>query len=200
MTRILYWLLAVAPTLVPTIASAHVRVGDADAQGIVHGFSHPLGGLDHILAMVAVGLHAAHLGGRAMWLVPLTFVSVMAIAGVLGMADVGLPYAEIGIGLSVVVLGLAIAFRLNISTLAAMALVGFFAIFHGHAHGVEIPESTSGLEYGIGFMCATALLHAVGIGIGLAIGYAGQIYSRRIVQVGGGAMAIAGVALLAGTM
>jgi urease accessory protein len=198
MTRILYWLFAVALTLVPTIASAHVGVGDA--HGFVHGFCHPLGGLDHILAMMAVGLLAAHLGGRAMWLVPLTFVSVMTIAGVLGMADVGLPYAEIGIGMSVVVLGLAIAFQLNISTLAAMAPVGIFAIFHGHAHGVEMPESTSGLEYGIGFICATALLHAAGIGIGLAIGYAGQIYSRRIVQVGGGAMAIAGVAILAGTL
>jgi urease accessory protein len=82
-----------------------------------------------------------------------------------------------------------------------MALVGFFAIFHGHAHGAEMPESTSGLEYGIGFISATALLHAVdiGMGIGLAIGYAGQIHSRRIVQVGGGAMVIAGVAILAGT-
>jgi urease accessory protein len=198
MTRILYWLFAVALTLVPTIASAHVGVGDA--HGFVHGFSHPLSGLDHILAMVAVGLFAAHLGGRALWLVPLTFVSVMAIAGVLGMAGVGLPYVEIGIGMSVVVLGLAIAFQLNISTLAAMGLVGFFAIFHGHAHGAEMPESASGLAYGIGFVCATALLHAVGIGLGLTIGYAGQTYSRRIVQVGGGATAIAGVAILAGIL
>jgi urease accessory protein len=198
MTRILYWLFPVALTLVPAVASAHVGVGDA--HGFVHGFFHPLGGLDHILAMVAVGLIAAHLGGRAMWLVPLAFVSVMAIAGVFGMAGVVLPYAEIGVGMSVVILGLAIAFQLNISTLAAMALVGFFAIFHGHAHGVEMPESASGLEYGIGFICATAFLHAIGIGIGLEIGYAGQIYSRRIVQVGGGAMAIAGVAILAGTL
>jgi urease accessory protein len=198
MTRIPYWLFAVALTLVPTIASAHVGVGDA--HGFVHGFSHPLSGLDHILAMVAVGLFAAHLGGRALWLVPLTFVSVMAIAGMLGMAGVGLPYVEIGIGMSVVVLGLAIAFQLNISTLAAMGLVGFFAIFHGHAHGAEMPESASGLAYGIGFVCATALLHAVGIGLGLTIGYAGQTYSRRIVQVGGGATAIAGVAILAGIL
>ena len=198
MTRTLYWLFAVALALVPTISSAHVGVGDA--HGFVRGFSHPLGGLDHILAMVAVGLLAAHLGGRAMWLVPLTFVSVMALAGVLGMAGAGLPYAEIGIGMSVVVLSLAIAFQFNISPLAAMALVGFFAIFHGHAHGVEMPESTSGLEYGIGFVCATALLHAIGIGTAVAIGYAGQICNRRIVQVCGGAMAIAGVAILAGTL
>ncbi len=186
MTRFLYRLLAVALAAIPTVASAHVGVGDT--TGFVHGFSHPLSGIDHILAMVAVGLFAAHLGGRAFWLVPLTFVSVMAIAGVAGMAGVGLPYVEIGIGMSVVVLGTAIAFQLNPPTLVAMALVGFFAIFHGHAHGAEMPESTSGLTYGVGFVCATALLHAIGISLGLTIGYAGKIYSRRIVQVGGGAM------------
>lgn len=196
MPRLIWCVFAVSSTLVPTIASAHVGIGDT--HGFVHGFSHPLGGLDHILAMVAVGLFAAHLGGRALWLVPLTFVSVMAISGIVGMAGVGLPFVEIGLGMSVVVLGLAIAFQLSIPTLAAMALVGFFAIFHGHAHGAEMPENASGLAYGVGFVCATALLHAVGIGLGLAIGYAGQEFSRRIVQVGGGAMTVAGIAILAG--
>ena len=198
MTRTFYWLLAIALTLVPAAASAHVGVGDA--HGFVHGFAHPLSGFDHILAMVAVGLFAAHLGGRELWLVPLTFVSVMALAGVVGMTGMGLPFVEIGIGMSVVVLGLAIAFQLNISTLAAMGLVGFLAIFHGQAHGAEMPESASGLAYGVGFVCATAMLHALGIGLGLTIGYAGQKYSRRIVQVGGGAMAIAGVAILNGIL
>jgi urease accessory protein len=132
--------------------------------------------------------------------VPLTFISVMAFAGILGMAGVGMPFVEIGIGMSVVVLGLAIALQINVSTLAAMGFVGFFAIFHGHAHGAEMPESVSGLAYGVGFVCATALFHAVGIGLGLAIGHAGQKYSRRIVQVGGGAMAVAGVAILAGIL
>src|SRR6476646_10034240 len=93
MTRILNWLIAIALTLVPAVASAHVGVGDV--HGFVHGLSHPLSGLDHILAMVAVGLFAARLGGRALWLVPLTFVSVMTIAGMLGMSGVGLPYLEI---------------------------------------------------------------------------------------------------------
>jgi urease accessory protein len=198
MTRILSWLLAVAVTLVPTIASAHVGVGDT--HGFVHGFSHPLSGIDHILAMVAVGLFASHLGGRALWLVPLTFVSVMAMAGVAGMAGAGLPFVESGIGMSVVVLGLAIAFQLNPPTLVAIGLVGFFAIFHGYAHGAEMPESASGLAYGVGFVCATALLHSIGIGLGLTIGYVGQIYSRRIVQIGGGAMAIAGIAILSGVL
>ena len=146
--------------------------------------------------MVAVGLFAAQLGGRALWLMPLTFVSVTALAGVAGMGDVKLPLVEIGIGMSVVVLSLAIAFQINVPTFVAMALVGFFAIFHGHAHGTEMPESASGLAYGVGFVCATALLHAIGVGLGLAIGQAGRSYSRRIAQVGGGAMAIAGIAML----
>ena len=191
-------LIIIALSTLSTGASAHVGVGDT--HGFIHGFSHPLGGIDHILTMVAVGLFAAHLGDRALWLVPLTFVTVMALAGVVGMAGISLPYVEIGIGMSVVVLGLAIAFQINPPTLVAMALVGFFAIFHGHAHGAEMPESASGLEYGFGFVCATALLHAFGIGLGLAIGYAGQLYGSRIVQVGGGAMAIAGVALLTGIL
>ena len=191
---ILIRLSAVALTLLPMTALAHVGVGDT--HGFMHGFSHPLIGIDHILAMVAVGLFAAQLGGRALWLMPLTFVSVMALAGVAGMGDVKLPLVETGICMSVVVLSLAIAFQINVPTFVAMALVGFFAIFHGHAHGTEMPESASGLAYGVGFVCATALLHTIGVGLGLAIGQAGKIYSRRIVQIGGGAMAIAGIAIL----
>src|SRR5262245_37141554 len=176
-------LCAVAFTLFPIAASAHVAFGDS--HGFMHGFSHPLSGIDHILAMVAVGLFAAHLGGRALWLVPMTFVSVMALAGFAGMAGVKLPFVEIGIGVSVVVLSLAVAFQLNVPTLVAMALVGILAIFHGHVHGAEMPESASGFAYGVGFICATALLHAIGMSLGLAAGYAGKIYSRRIVQMGG---------------
>ena len=179
----------------PIAASAHVGAGDT--HGFVHGFSHPLSGIDHILAMVAVGLFAAHLADRALWLVPLTFVSFMAAAGIAGMAGVKLPFVEIGIGMSVVVFGLAVALRLSVPTLVAMGLVGFFAIFHGHAHGVEMPEGVSGLFYGVGFICATTLFHAIGVGLGLAIGETGQVYSCRIVQIGGGAMAIAGAAILA---
>jgi urease accessory protein len=194
MIRATLKLSAVALTLLPVTASAHIGVGDT--HGFAHGFSHPLSGIDHMLAMVAVGLFAAQLGGRALWLVPATFVSVMALAGVAGMAGVELPFVEIGIALSVVVLGLAVAFQLSVPTLGAMTLVGFFAIFHGHAHGSEMPESTSGLAYGAGFMCATVLLHAIGIFLGLSIAHAGKIHSRRIVQFGGGAMAIAGMAIL----
>ena len=194
MIRFILRFCATVIAFLPVAASAHVGIGDT--HGFVHGFSHPLSGIDHVLAMVAVGLFAAHLGGRALWLVPLTFVSVMALAGISGMAGVELPFVEIGIGMSVVVLGLAVAFQLSVPTLVATSLVGFFAIFHGHAHGTEMPESVSGLVYGVGFICATALLHAIGVSLGLAIGKAGQMYSRRIVQIGGGVMAIAGVAIL----
>ena len=119
---ILIRLSAVALTLLPMTALAHVGVGDT--HGFMHGFLHPLTGIDHILAMVAVGLFAAQLGGRALWLVPLTFVSVMVLAGVAGMGGVKLPLVEIGIGVSIVVLSLAIAFQLNVPTLVAMALSG----------------------------------------------------------------------------
>ncbi len=188
--------LVLVAVLLPGTAFAHIVAGDAG--GFVHGFSHPISGLDHILTMVAVGLFAAHLGGRALWLVPLAFVSVMAAAGLLGMAGVVLPFVETGIALSVVALGLAIALRLNLPTSAAVALAGFFAIFHGHAHGAELPDNVSGLAYGLGFVSATALLHLAGIGIGVTIGRAGQVHGRRLLQIGGGAMSLAGLAILVG--
>jgi hydrogenase/urease accessory protein HupE len=125
------------------IALAHT--GHAETTGLMYGLAHPISGIDHVLAMVAVGLLSAHLGGRALWLVPLTFVGVMMVGGALGMAGIQLPFAEVEIGLSVIVLGLAVAFRFNLPTLAAMALVGFFAVFHGYVHGVELPASASGL-------------------------------------------------------
>jgi urease accessory protein len=187
-------LLALFVTLTPSLALAHVGVGETG--GIAHGFMHPVSGFDHILAMVAAGLFAAHLGGHALWLVPLSFVAMMAFGGVLGMAGIGLAYVEIAIGLSVVVLGIIVATRVNPPVAIAMALVGFFAIFHGHAHGAEMPETASGLAYGVGFILATALLHAIGIGVGISIGKAGQRYSRTISQIAGGAMALAGVAML----
>jgi len=154
-----------------------------DAVGFTHGVMHPLGGLDHVLAMVAVGLYAALLGGRALWLVPATFVGAMAMGGAFGAAGVTLPYTEAGIALSVIVLGLAVALR----------LAGVFAIFHGHAHGAEMPQDASGTAYAAGFMVATALLHGAGIAIGVAAGRLGW----RIAQAAGGAMAAAGVVLLA---
>ena len=130
--------LALATIAVPTVASAHPG---HEGAGFVHGLLHPLGGLDHILAMVAVGLFAARLGGRALWLVPASFVTAMALAGAAGMAGFALPYVEAGIALSILVLGAAIAFETTMPVAAAMALVAFFAVFHGYAHGAEMPET-----------------------------------------------------------
>lgn len=178
---------------VPVPAFAHVGVGDT--HGFVHGFAHPIGGMDHILAMVAVGIFAAFLGGRAIWAVPASFVAMMAAGGALGMAGLPLPFVEIGIALSVVVLGLAVALQWHLPMAAAMALAGFFAIFHGHAHGAEMPADASGLHYALGFMLATALLHGAGIGLAIGIG-AGR--SRTALRLGGGVMALAGMGILAG--
>jgi urease accessory protein len=189
--------IAVPTVAVPTIAWAHPG---HEGAGFVHGLIHPLGGLDHILAMVAVGLFAARLGGRALWLVPASFVTAMALAGAVGMTGFALPHVEAGIALSILVLGAAIAFETTMPVAAAMALVAFFAVFHGYAHGAEMPETMSGLAYGAGFLAATAALHAAGIGLGLLIGRGGALVSRRILQIGGGAAALTGAALLAGAM
>jgi len=178
-------------------SAALAHTGQADASGFAHGMSHPFGGLDHVLAMVAVGLYAAMLGGRALWLVPATFVSVMAIGGALGIAGIALPYVEIGIAISGVVLGVAVALRLSLPIAAAMALVGLFATFHGHAHGAEMPPDVAGIAYASGFMLATALLHCAGIGLGLLAAKLGE-RGWRIAQAAGGAKALVGLAILAG--
>jgi urease accessory protein len=191
---------AVIAALIATSSAAHAHTGIGDTTGFAHGFLHPLSGIDHELAMIAVGLFAAHLGGRALWLVPLSFVSMMAVGGALGMAGVDLPFVELGIGLSVVALGAAVAFRFDLPTGTAMGLVGFFAIFHGHAHGAEMPDTASGFAYGGGFVLATALLHVAGIALGVGIGRLSATYGRRILQVTGGAMSLAGVAILSGVI
>lgn len=189
-----------AGVLALSTATAWAHPGEAGhVHGFAAGFAHPIGGLDHVLAMVAVGLLAATLGGRALWAVPATFVLVMAAGGALGVSGVALPYTEIGIALSVVVLGLLVALRLHWSTAAAMAVVALFAVFHGHAHGTEMPLDASGVAYAAGFMSATALLHLAGIGLGILAGKA-SAYQERAAQVAGGVIALAGVAILAGIL
>lgn len=181
-------------------AAAHAHPAIGDTQGLAHGFAHPTGGIDHVLVMVAVGLFAAHLGGRALWLMPLSFIAMMAVGGALGAAGAGLPLVEVGIALSVFVLGIAVAARLHLPTVAAMGLVGCFALFHGQAHGAELPDAASGLAYGAGFLLASLCLHVVGIGLGLAIGKAGDAFGDRVLRAGGNAMALVGVAILAGPL
>ena len=183
--------LVAAFLLAPAVALAHT--GHAATSGVMHGFAHPISGIDHALAMVAVGLLSTQLAGRASWLVPLSFIGVMALGGALGRGGIRVPFAEVGIALSVIVFGLAVAFRFNLPIIAAMALVGFLAVFHGYVHGAELPPAASGLSYAVGFVGATGLLQAVGAGFGLLIG-------RRVVQAGGGAMAVLGIAILSGLL
>lgn len=173
-------------------ALAHTGVGSTN--GFMSGFAHPLFGLDHLLAMIAVGLWAAQQGGRALWLVPCTFVVVMVLGGLLAHLGIGLPAVEMGIGLSVAVLGLAVATNLKLPVILGMALVAVFAVFHGHAHGAEMPENASGLAYGLGFALATALLHLTGIGLAWAGSYASRVTTR----VAGGIITALGVVLLVG--
>lgn len=187
-----------AATTVSTAALAHTGVGTT--AGFTAGFSHPIGGLDHILAMVGVGLFVWMLKGRALWLVPAAFVAMMAVGGILGVFQVPVPMVELGIALSIVVIGGLVALGKSIPVAAAMAIVGVFAIFHGHAHGTEMPETMSGLSYGLGFMAATALLHAAGIGAGFAIGKIGEARGFQMARVGGAAMAAVGVAIIAGVI
>jgi urease accessory protein len=184
--------LTIGAALLPTAAFAHTGVGPAGGFGA--GFMHPLGGFDHILAMVAVGVLAARLGGRAIWMVPGAFLAMMAVGGV---TQIHVPFVETGIAVSVIVLGLVVAFRWTLPVAAASALAGLFAVFHGHAHGTEMLAGATGVTYALGFLLATAALHAAGIGLGYG---AGRIGARRqlALQAGGSAMALAGVALLSG--
>jgi len=182
-------------TLVATPALAHTGVGTV--SGFASGFGHPVGGLDHLLAMVAVGILASQQGGKSIWLLPLSFVAMMIVGGILGAASVALPLVELGIVGSVIVLGAVIALGKHLPTGAAMALVGLFAVFHGHAHGTEMPTTASGVEYGVGFALATAALHAVGLGLGLTVKQIAQKTAPVALRAGGGAIAAAGVFLLA---
>jgi len=186
---------AAALTLAPATAFAHGGTGDA--YGFLHGFMHPVGGLDHVLAMVAVGLFAALLGGRALWLVPAAFVAMMGAGGLLGIGGVELPFVEFGIAASVIVFGAAVALRSAAPIAIAIGLAGVFAVFHGHAHGAEMPAGASGLGYAFGFMLATALLHAAGIGLALA---SGRLTARSglLARAAGGIVALAGVGMLTG--
>jgi len=178
--------------LMPMLAQAHPGI-PGHTHGFANGLAHPLTGLDHILAMTAVGLWAAQRGGRALWMVPLAFVSVMSIGGALGMAGLGqLPWTEQAIAASVFTLGILIATAARWSLPSSMTVVGLFASFHGYAHGAEMPATASGLAYGVGFIMATAMLHLFGIGIGLA---AQRMNSIKLVRVAGIAIAACGIYL-----
>jgi urease accessory protein len=181
-----------------TAGPAFAHVGLGHVAGFAHGFAHPLVGLDHIIAMVAVGLYAANLGGRNLWLVPSDFVVTMIFGGFLGYGGFPLPLVEGGIGLSVVAMSLVVAAGVNLPTIAAMALVSLFALFHGHAHGSEGTALASFLPYAAGFVIATASLHFAGIGLGLGLDKLGTSASLALKRAVGVAGAIAGAAILVG--
>ena len=175
----------------PTIAFAHLS-GD-EGGGFISGFRHPISGLDHIVAMVSVGLWGAQLGAPAIWLLPVTFPIVMAFGGMLGLMGVPLPGTEIGIALSAIGLGAMVATEARPPLWIAALLVGFFAIFHGHAHGTELPPDENGVLYSIGFVVATGLLHLTGIGIGLIHRWK---LGQMTLRLGGVGVTIAGVVFL----
>lgn len=184
-----------AVLLAPAAALAHAEAGAA--SGFLTGLFHPMSGLDHVLAMVAVGLWGAQLGSPAIWQLPVAFPLMMAVGGFLGLVGLRLPGVEVGIALSAVLLGVMVLLEARPPLAAAIALVGFFAIFHGHAHGTELPPGQSGLTYSIGFVIATGLLHVVGIAIGLIHRWS---TGRLVLRGAGGIVAAAGVYFLWGAV
>lgn len=184
-------LLGLLPGLVLAHEGASLPYGS-----FLAGLTHPVLGLDHFLAMVSVGIVSAQIGGRAIWTVPATFVTVMAFGGLLGWLDIGLTPIEAGIAISVLALGLAIAADKRLPLSVAMTAVGFFAIFHGYAHGAEMPTMANGVTYALGFMTGTAFLHVAGV----IIGDISQHYSagRVLLRVSGAAIASLGAWFLIG--
>jgi len=158
-------LLFPAVLLLPSTVFAHV--GSGDAGGFLIGMQHPISGLDHVLAMVAVGLWGAQLGAPALWLLPVAFPMMMAFGGMFGLLGLPLPGVEVGIAVSAIVLGIMVCREVRPALWISLSIVAFFAIFHGHAHGTELPPGQSGILYSMGFVMATGCLHGVGIGIGL---------------------------------
>lgn len=176
--------------LLPSAAFAHTGVGDT--TGFMHGLSHPIGGADHFLAMVAVGLWAAQIGGRALWAVPSTFVVVMILGGILGFSGVTIPFIEQGILVSVLILGVLIAGAFKLPLTYSVLIIGVFAIFHGHAHGAEMPATALAASYIVGFAVATAALHLMGIALGMLMQ---KTNLQMVNRFAGGAIALSGIYL-----
>jgi urease accessory protein len=176
--------------IIPSVAMAHTGVGDL--SGFIHGFSHPMCGVDHLLAMVAVGLWGAQIGGRVTWLVPGSFVSVMIVGGILGFSSVPIPFIESGILASILIMGILIAGAFRLPTIVGVIIVGFFAMFHGYAHGAEMPVSIGAVSYSLGFALSTAIIHSVGIASGLGLR---QLNFEKMARFAGGAIMLSGLYL-----
>lgn len=186
-------ILAAIVLLIPASAMAHTE--DGVTGGFISGLLHPILGWDHVAAMVAVGLWGAFLRAPAIWILPVVFPLVMAIGGAAGVLGVPLPAVETGIALSSVLLGLLIAFAVRAPLWVAAVMVGIFAIFHGHAHGAELPEASNAIAFAVGFVIATGLLHLAGIAFGLLTSRPG---GAVVVRAAGVAIAVAGLGFLFG--
>lgn len=194
MLRTILLALAAATFLVfPALA----HEGEGVGGGLVSGFLHPILGWDHVAAMVAVGLWGAFLGRPAIWQLPVIFPVVMVFGGILGIAGVPVPQVETGIAASALVLGLMVAMAVRPPLWIAWALVGIFAIFHGHAHGTELPGAANAVAYSIGFVVGTGLMHMIGIGFGILARWP---TGRIAVRAGGGLIALAGIGFLTGAV
>ncbi|MBU3030696.1 HupE/UreJ family protein [Paracoccus marinaquae] len=190
--------LGLAAALVPALSSvARAHVGEGAGGGLISGFVHPLLGADHVMAMVAVGLWGVFLGRPAIWLLPVIFPLVMALGGVMGMVGMPLPSVETGIALSAIVLGLCVALGARAPLWLAAVLVGFFAIFHGYAHGAEMPGEADALSFALGFVIATGVLHLTGILFG---SLARTEPGRLAVRAAGAVIALGGVGFLTGVV
>ncbi len=183
--------IAVLAMVLPTAAEAHVLAGEGG--GFLHGFEHPLSGLDHMLAMFCVGLWGAQMGGRSVWSLPIAFPLIMVVGGMMGIAGVPLPAVESGIALSIIVLGAAIAFLWRPPEWLAVAVIGVFAIFHGYAHGAELPGAADPASYALGFVVATGLIHLAGIVVGLGFQ---RIQGGQMARALGGLIGLGGVYFL----
>lgn len=179
--------------LAPTVVFAHTGVGTIG--GFTSGFTHPILGLDHLLAMLAVGIWGAQIGGRSVWMLPVAFPLIMAVGGFLGASGVPFPFVETVIALSVIGLGLAIALALKPVESVSLAVIALFAVFHGHAHGAELPRSADPAAYGIGFVMATGLIHLTGIAFGM---FVGSLARGRVARASGVAISLAGIYFLLG--
>jgi len=187
--------LALTTLLLTFAGTASAHEGTGIAGGFISGFMHPVLGWDHVAAMVAVGLWGAFLGKPSVFLLPVVFPLVMAFGGALGVMGVPIPAVETGIAASAVVLGAMVAFAVRPPIWVAALIVGAFAIFHGHAHGTELPNAANALAYSIGFVIATGLLHLSGIAFGLIVRWP---VGKIAVQAGGGVIALAGIGFLTG--
>jgi urease accessory protein len=181
--------------LIPARVLAHVS-GDV-AGGLASGFLHPVSGLDHVVAMVAVGLWGAQLGRPAIWILPVTFPIVMALGGVLGIRGVPMPPVEVGIALSAIVLGGMVALSAKPRLWLAAIVVGVFAVFHGYAHGTELPSAAAPLAYGAGFVLTTGTLHVCGIAIGTIHRWP---RGSKVIRLCGVVVAVVGVRFLIGAL